>query len=391
MKISQKEIPMMYTDGKKYTRDIWQFAKEKRISHHAMHDLLMYHYFPWGDTLIEGVSITYPYSADQIMRLFNALIHYDILDIDKIDKIFTKNLEQIYNDDNLYVGMSGGPDSSLIAAKLVSMGARVKGFTVVIGSVDESEDAFKVAEDLGIPIEVLAVPERDIVEELPHIIEQLGLPYDRGSMIPSYFIYKKYPGATLVLGDGAEPVFEPSYRSRLRAHMGIEDYGQKLECLTLKQFHQLVGEWALIDSPFIFRNKMLHVALFDMISETPFYYVHKLSQFLDDHKVLLPYLDIELYDTALRMKELHVVYPYRCNLYRLIDRYMNVENVKKVKMALKVNPLPSIIEEYLDEDILKLLGLNVKAVKDNWTKYILGLLSIWLKIFEKNGGIIDLA
>lgn len=392
MIISPAHIPMMFSDGKHTTRDIWKLVTGKRISRHGLHDLLMFHYFPWGRTLVEGIHITYPYDSDSLFEMFNAVSHWDALDLDIIDRILTENLRAIQSDlsEPVYVGMSGGPDSSLLAAKLKALGINIKGFTVVASGIDEKEDAYRVAEELGIDIDVVTIYNDDILEELPMIVEKLGIPYDRGSLIPSYFIFKNYPRKTIVLGDGAEPIFEPSYRSRLRVAMGTEQYSHKLECLTLNDLHDLTGEWICIESPFIFQNKLTHVALFDMISETPFYYLHKLVQLIEEHTVHLPYIDPNLYAISLRMKELHVWYPYRKHLYTLIGRYMNSKKVKQSKKALKIKIIPSVIQRYLDETILAEIGIDPHQAKDDWTRYILSLLSIWLKLFEQHGGIIEL-
>jgi len=381
---------MWFTDGERTSKSIWEFTEGRKISRHALHDLLMFHYFPWGQTLVEGVYITYPYDCNQLCRMFSAAMHWNELDLDQIDCLLAKNLEAVPDDETVYVGMSGGPDSSLIAAKLISLNKSIKGFTIIISGVDESEDAQKVADELGIELDVITIDNHEILKELPGIIQQLGLPYDRGSLIPSYFIFKNYPSKIFVLGDGAEPIFEPSYRSRLRAALGREDYAHKLESITIKELHGLTGEWICIDSPFIFRNNLSYIALFDIISETPFYYLHKLNQLVKDETVYLPYLDPDLYIVSLGMKELQVFYPYRKHLYSLIERYMDSAKVKQVKMALKIKVLPEIIHRYMDTSLLRRIGINAQQAQDEWTRYILSLICIWLKHFEQHGGILEL-
>lgn len=120
--------------------------------------------------------------------------------------------------------LSGGVDSSLIAAHARRLRPDIKSFTVRMPDprIDESEQAAAVAKHLGISHTVLECdpqPARDLV----HLIHQLGLPFGDSSLLPSYWVCKAAAAQVKVAlsGDGADELFGGYRRYRAAHFMGM--------------------------------------------------------------------------------------------------------------------------------------------------------------------------
>jgi asparagine synthase (glutamine-hydrolysing) len=106
--------------------------------------------------------------------------------------------------------LSGGLDSSAVAASMAEAGAGVRTFTVGFDEArhDESEDARRVAEHLGTIHRRLEVT-ADALAVIPRLVWHFDEPFADSSAIPSYYVCKAArEHVTVVLtGDGGDEVF----------------------------------------------------------------------------------------------------------------------------------------------------------------------------------------
>ncbi len=106
--------------------------------------------------------------------------------------------------------LSGGVDSSLIAALAGAGGAPVHAFTVRMPSEphDESEWAARVASHIGAEHTVLDC-EADPAADLASLIPRLGLPFADSSLLPTHWVCRAARGAVKVAlaGDGGDELF----------------------------------------------------------------------------------------------------------------------------------------------------------------------------------------
>ncbi len=131
-----------------------------------------------------------------------------------LDKAIKKStLEQSISDVPLGCFLSGGIDSSLIAATLqAQLGRKINTFTIGFDNneFDESKHAKKVADYLGTNHHEFILEPSDalnIIEDLPNIYSE---PFADSSQIPTALICKKIKGSGITValsGDGGDEVF----------------------------------------------------------------------------------------------------------------------------------------------------------------------------------------
>ncbi len=141
------------------------------------------------------------------------------------------------------VFLSGGLDSSVIAALLVQAGVKVKAYALDFGEYGISELPFAeaVAKHLQIPlVKVDATPKR-IKPAISAAVKTLDLPFGDGVTIPLYLLCQAASKETAVIfnGEGGDQLFAGWTNKPLIA-AGIynsEDFNQQY----LKTFHRLYG------------------------------------------------------------------------------------------------------------------------------------------------------
>ena len=120
------------------------------------------------------------------------------------------------------VFLSGGIDSSILAAILVEMQVPVRAFTVGMEDSRETDQAISVAQILGIPHTVLELTIEKALDALPNVATRLesyspALCFDG---IPQYLLYEeaaKYGVRVMFTGEGADEIFGGySYFSQFR-------------------------------------------------------------------------------------------------------------------------------------------------------------------------------
>ena len=107
--------------------------------------------------------------------------------------------------------LSGGVDSSILAALAARYNPVVKAFTVGFAGEDtEFEFSRDVAEHLGLAYEEVVIRPEDVDADLAAIVRHQEIPQDRGSMVPKWFLAKTISaqGFRVVLGgSGADEIF----------------------------------------------------------------------------------------------------------------------------------------------------------------------------------------
>lgn len=144
------------------------------------------------------------------------------------------------------VFLSGGLDSSLIAALLVEAGARVSLFTLDFGPPHDAELPYarRVAEHLGCPIEIVPARPRDVRRALRATAAALRQPFGDGVTVPLYLLGQAASQrvGTVFNGEGGDQLFggwanKPMVASALyggSGHDRVEAY--------LATFHRFHGQ-----------------------------------------------------------------------------------------------------------------------------------------------------
>ncbi|MGA3204099.1 MAG: asparagine synthase (glutamine-hydrolyzing) [Bryobacteraceae bacterium] len=106
--------------------------------------------------------------------------------------------------------LSGGIDSSVIAAECARQGSRIEAFTADFGGGHpDLAHAARVAEHLGLRHEVLPIEARDAVTGLPELLWHYDEPFADSSSIPSFALARALSGRYKVVlnGEGGDEAF----------------------------------------------------------------------------------------------------------------------------------------------------------------------------------------
>jgi asparagine synthase (glutamine-hydrolysing) len=147
------------------------------------------------------------------------------------------------------VFLSGGLDSSTVAALLVQAGVKVRAYTLDFGAagVSELHYAEQVAQYLQIPLVKVAATPRRIKQALTATATALDLPFGDGVTVPLYLLCEAASQETAVIFNGEngdqlfagwtnKPLIAAGIYNRLHPE-GREDFTQQY----LRTFHRLYG------------------------------------------------------------------------------------------------------------------------------------------------------
>jgi asparagine synthase (glutamine-hydrolysing) len=146
------------------------------------------------------------------------------------------------------VCLSGGLDSSIIAALLVQAGVKVKAYTLDFGNygVPEHTYAEQVAQYLQIPLVKVDATPRSIYPAIIPTVKALDLPFGDGVTVPLYLLAQKASQETEVIfnGENGDQLFagwtnKPLIAARIYQgeHPNQDDFIQQY----LRTFHRLWG------------------------------------------------------------------------------------------------------------------------------------------------------
>jgi len=114
------------------------------------------------------------------------------------------------------VFLSGGVDSSLVAAVAARAQPGIKAFTLGFAEQEFSELPYAqaVARHLGLDHHVLEVGVQDLIDCLPHLVVQYGQPFGDSSSVPSYLVSRlaRQHVTVSLSGDGGDESFGGYWR-----------------------------------------------------------------------------------------------------------------------------------------------------------------------------------
>ena len=132
----------------------------------------------------------------QLQTLLKDAIHRQIADL---------------NNESVGVFLSGGLDSSVVAALLVQAGVKVRAYTLDFGEVGVPEYPYaeQVAKFLNIPlVKVSATPDK-IKKALKPTVKALDMPFGDGVTVPLYLLYQAASQENRIIfnGEGGDQLF----------------------------------------------------------------------------------------------------------------------------------------------------------------------------------------
>lgn len=194
---------------------------KNRISYNlqSISTYLHYGYCKGSQTPIENVFKLPPkhFAHYNLNSGFFEIKEYDIHFEDKyehfsLDQLLRSSVEECLDAD-VEVGcfLSGGVDSSLIASYINEHRAGIKAFCLGFDNseYDESESAIKIANQLGLDIEVLKLSENDLVDIVKDMSKVFDEPFADASFLATYCISKHARKSVKVVlsGDGGDELF----------------------------------------------------------------------------------------------------------------------------------------------------------------------------------------
>lgn len=158
--------------------------------------------------------------------------------------------------DPVGVFLSGGLDSSIIAALLVQAGVKVRAYTLDFGEagIPEAPYAEQVAQHLQIPLVKVAVTPRRIRQALIPTVRSLDLPFGDGVTVPLYLLAQAASQDTRIIfnGEGGDQLFAGWTNKPLIA-AGVYEPGSLNQSTFaqhyLRTFHRLWGYESQVFQP----------------------------------------------------------------------------------------------------------------------------------------------
>ncbi|MCC3412072.1 MULTISPECIES: asparagine synthetase B family protein [unclassified Microcoleus] len=171
-----------------------------------------------------------------------------------------RQISDINSNENVGVFLSGGLDSSVVAALLVKAGVKVRAYTLDFGEagIPEYPWAQKVADSLNIPlVKVDARPHR-IKQVLHSAVKALDLPFGDGVTVPLYLLNEAASQECAIVfnGEGGDQLFAGWTNKPLIAaavYQAANPAGDQTFALQyLRTFHRLWGYESKVYQPEIY-------------------------------------------------------------------------------------------------------------------------------------------
>ncbi|ELR98102.1 asparagine synthase-related protein [Gloeocapsa sp. PCC 73106] len=170
-----------------------------------------------------------------------------------------KQTQDLDSSEPVGVLLSGGLDSSIVAALLVQRGLKVRAYTLDFGkSVISPETSYAehLAQVLDIPLTKVPVTGKRVKSALPRAIACLDVPFGDGVTVPLYLLTQAASRDTRVIfnGEGGDQLFagwtnKPLIAAKVYAP---EDVESSFEYHYLKTFHRLWGYEERVFQPEIY-------------------------------------------------------------------------------------------------------------------------------------------
>lgn len=174
-------------------------------------------------------------------------------------------------DEPVGVFLSGGIDSSTVAALLVEAGVKVRGYTLDFGEkcFPEWEYAELVAKHLDIPLVKVSVTPKRVKKALLATVEALDLPFGDGVTVPLYLLCETAREETSVIfnGEGGDQLFAGWTNKPLIAAAVYKGNNYDLVEEYLQTFHRLWGYEEEVFQQSFYEEKVKKIDARDWIKE----------------------------------------------------------------------------------------------------------------------------
>lgn len=228
----------------------------------ALHKYLTFSFVPGEDVPIQGIKrllpghiATWEAGSLQTQRYFSlheeidpaledqaeAVRHFRQLGVEAVAR-------RLNGESEVALFLSGGIDSSAVAAWLVEAGVRVRAFSLDFGSAGvEKDQASAVAEHLGIPVTFVPVDGRELVPLLTDLVWKLDLPFGDPVTGPQYLLGRAARDAGLEAafnGEGGDQLFGGwTNKPMIAAEVYGDLYGEEesREETYLRSYHRFYG------------------------------------------------------------------------------------------------------------------------------------------------------
>jgi asparagine synthase (glutamine-hydrolysing) len=183
-----------------------------------------------------------PTAIAQLQALLNTAVQRQISDL---------------GDEPVGVLLSGGLDSSLVAALLVKAGVRVRAYTLDFGPSSRPEWPYaeQVAQALSIPLVKVEASPRRIRKALSATVRALDLPFGDGVTVPLYLLNQAASQEVGIIfnGEGGDQLFAGwTNKPLIAASIYQSDHPEGREIFAkqyLRTFHRLWGHEAQVFQP----------------------------------------------------------------------------------------------------------------------------------------------
>jgi len=344
-------------------------------------DLFGTGYYSTGQTLIKGLFIDTIYYSTEIKWIYEATSKYWKLDLRRLKGIIASSIPpgRAPYSPRYYLLFSGGIDSTYLALQLKKRDCDFIALHIIYKDhYDESSSAAETAEMLDIPFKEIVIDNNVVADNVEQIIKDLGVPYDRGSVIPLWFLMKEVPeGRTIIAGDSGDCVFAPSMKAHIKAlteGLTVHEAMFKLSDADIKRIFSvpnildyrdhILSYYSFLYSPLKPNSLEAHM-LVDIFSEIPYYYRHRYFRFalVNKQRFLLPYQNVNLFCASLAMKDLHYFPTPPPSPSKIYLRLMAAKECKFEKLKALLNPKGTfkvepetydfLADKYLDQGLLR--------------------------------------
>lgn len=183
--------------------------------------------------------------------------------ISQLQKLLKNSIEKQITDlkdEPVGVFLSGGLDSSIVAALLVQAGVKVRAYALDFGQFGISEYPYaeQVAQFLNIPLIKVDASPQNIKNAIIPTVKALDLPFGDGVTVPLYLLNKVAAQETQVIfnGEGGDQLFAGwTNKPLIAAGIYQAEYPQKNESFIhqyLRTFHRLWGYEKQVYQPEIY-------------------------------------------------------------------------------------------------------------------------------------------
>jgi asparagine synthase (glutamine-hydrolysing) len=203
-------------------------ALRKGIDPAALDDYLAYEFVPSPGSIVRGIKKLEPghtltwsvaESTHKLRRYWSPQLNLDDADgrgieeeCEKLRAVLRESVrKELISDVPLGVFLSGGIDSSAVAATMTQLGGEVKSFSVGFAdrSFDESAHARLVAKHLGTEHHELTLEPGMLLDLVPRLPDLLDEPLGDASIIPTYLLseFTRRHVKVALGGDGGDELF----------------------------------------------------------------------------------------------------------------------------------------------------------------------------------------